>query len=50
MPKLLKEIIPNNGFAFDFTGECEADAPGRDLEKFCGKVEFQGRKFTLGSQ
>lgn len=31
----------------DFTGKCEADAPGRELEKFNGKVEFKGRNFTL---
>jgi len=40
IPKLLHEVIPQSGFAFDFTGECEADAPGRDLEKFYGVVDF----------
>lgn len=50
IPKLMKEVIPQTGFAFDFTGQCEADAPGRDLEKFHGRIELEGKKFTLGTQ
>ena len=47
IPKGLAEVIPQYGEALDFHGKCEADAPGRDLEKFCGKVEFKGRTFPL---
>lgn len=46
----MHEVIPQSGYGFDFTGSCEADAPGRDLEKFYGRVEFEGRKFSLDTQ
>jgi phospholipid-transporting ATPase len=47
---MMQEVIPQTGLAFDFTGSCEADAPGRDLEKFRGRVEFEERKFSLDTQ
>lgn len=49
IPRLIHEVVPQTGRPFEFTGQCEADAPGRDLEKFHGLIKFNDRKFTLGN-